>query len=81
MAEIEKGYRSSNSNRSCNRIFSLSPPIFENALKYARLDLYGRDAVEAIIRAEYNRCRNENTLCPAAAYSGRIFIKREEVNE
>jgi hypothetical protein len=37
--------------------------------------------VEAIIRAEYNRCRNENTLCPAAAYSGRISIKREEVNE
>ena len=55
--------------------------LTEYALKYARLDQYGRDAVEAIIRAEYNRCRNENTLCPAAAYSGRISIKREEVNE
>ena len=49
--------------------------------KYARLDQYGRSAVEAIIRAEYNRCRCENTLCPATAYSGHIFIKREEVIE
>ena len=53
----------------------------EYALKYARLDQYGRDAVEAIIRAEYNRCRCENTLCPATAYSGHISIKREEAIE
>ena len=52
--------------------------LTEYALKYARLDQYGRSAVEAIIRAEYNRCRAENTLCPAAAYSGQISIKREE---
>ena len=38
--------------------------LTEYALKYARLDQYGRDAVEAIIRAEYNRCRAENTLWP-----------------
>ena len=55
--------------------------LTEYALKYARLDQYGRDAVEAIIRAEYNRCRAENTLCPAAAYSGHISIKREEAAE
>ena len=55
--------------------------LTEYALKYARLDQYGRSAVEAIIRAEYNRCSAETTLCPAAAYSGRIFIKREEVSE
>ena len=55
--------------------------LTEYALKYARLDQYGRDAVEAIIRAEYNRCRSENTLCPATAYSGHISIKRKEVNE
>ena len=53
----------------------------EYALNYARLDQYGRSAVEAIIRAEYNRCRCENTLCPATAYSGHISIKREEVIE
>ena len=55
--------------------------LTEYALKYARLDQYGRDAVEAIIRAEYNRRRAENTLCPATAYSGHISIKREEVTE
>lgn len=55
--------------------------LTEYALKYARLDQYGRDAVEAIIRAEYNRCRAENTLCPAAAYSGHISIKREEMKD
>ena len=55
--------------------------LTEYALKYARLDQYGRDAVEAIIRAEYNRCRCENTLCPATAYSGHISIKREEAIE
>jgi len=55
--------------------------LAEYALKYARLDQYGRSAVEAIIRAEYNRCRNENTLCPATVYSGHISIKREEAME
>ena len=54
--------------------------LTEYALKYARLDQYGRDAVEAIIRAEYNRCRSENTLCPATAYSGHISIKKEQDN-
>ena len=55
--------------------------LTEYTLKYARLDQYGRDAVEAIIRAEHNRCRCKNTLCPATAYSGYISIKREEVKE
>ena len=55
--------------------------LTEYALKYARLDKFGQDAVEAIIRAEYNRCRIDNTLGPAAAYYGRIRIKREPVEE
>ncbi len=55
--------------------------LTEYALKYARLDQYGRDVVEAVIRAEYNRCRSENTLRPASAYGGQIVIKREKGNE
>ena len=55
--------------------------LTEYALKYARLDQYGRDAVEAIIRSEYNRCRCENTLCPATAYTGQISIIREDMSE
>lgn len=55
---------------------SIEDDLTEYALKYARLDTYGRDAVEAIIRAEYNRCRNENTLAPAAAYFGNISMRK-----
>ena len=58
-------------------ISQVEEDLTEYALKYARLDQYGREAVEAIIRAEYNRCRCENTLCPASAYSGRIVISNE----
>lgn len=55
--------------------------LTEYPLKYAQLDQYGRDAVEAIIRAEYNRRRLENTLCPVNAYSGRIVSQRKEVTK
>lgn len=48
--------------------------LTDYAIKYARLDQYGRDAVESIIRAEYNRCRAENTLNEPAAYSVNIRI-------
>ena len=58
-------------------ISQVEEDLTEYALKYARLDQYGREAVEAIIRAEYNRCRCENTLCPVSAYSGRIVISNE----
>ena len=50
--------------------------LTEYAMKYARLDQYGREAVEAIIRAEYNRCRCENTLANATDYFGKISIRK-----
>lgn len=50
--------------------------LTEYALKYARLDGYGREAVEAIIRMEYNRCRCENTLTSPTEYYGSIFIRK-----
>ena len=54
--------------------------LTEYVLKYARLDQFGREAVEAIIRAEYNRCRNQDELAPAGKYFGRISVRRD-VNE
>lgn len=51
--------------------------LTEYALKYARLDQFGREAVEAIIRAEYNRCRNQDELAPAGKYFGRISVRRD----
>ena len=50
--------------------------LTEYALKYARLDEYGRRAVEAIIRVEYERCRSEGSLYNAEVYSGAIRISR-----
>ena len=50
--------------------------LTEYALKYARLDEFGRRAVEAIIRVEYERCRSDGALSLAGAYSGSIRISR-----
>ena len=55
--------------------------LTEYALKYARLDEYGRTAVEAIIRAEYDRCRSMKTLATASAYFCSISIRREIAEE
>ena len=55
--------------------------LTEYALKYARLDQFGREAVESIIRAEYNRCRSRNELAPAGKYFGRISVRREVSEE
>lgn len=57
---------------------SVEEDLTEYALKYARLDQYGRDAVESIIRAEYNRCRAENALTEPAAYSISIRVNSQK---
>lgn len=63
-----------------NALFEVESDLTEYALKYARLDEFGRRAVEAIIRVEYERCRSESTLADAEAYSGMIQISRDSVN-
>ena len=62
-------------------ISQVEDDLTEYALKYARLDQYGREAVEAIIRAEYNRCRNENTLAASSAFFGNISARKESATE
>ena len=52
--------------------------LTEYALKYVRLDQFGR---EAVIRAEYNRCRNQDELAPAGKYFGRISVRRDVSEE
>ena len=61
-------------------LFEVESDLTEYALKYARLDEFGRRAVEAIIRVEYERCRSEGTLADAEAYSAMIQISRDSVN-
>ena len=46
--------------------------LTEYALKYARLDEYGKQAVESIILSEFNRCRAQETLTGADVFTGSI---------
>lgn len=48
--------------------------ITEYALKYARLDEYGKQAVESVIIAEFNRCRAQESLAEADTVSGGIAV-------
>ncbi len=48
--------------------------IKEYVFKYCRLDQYGRNAVESIIRAEYSRCRDQGELGDAGTYAVNIRI-------
>lgn len=48
--------------------------LTEYVVKYCRLDQFGREAVEAVIRAEYNRCRAQGELGPAGGYAVNIRI-------
>ena len=49
------------------------------ALKYVRLDEYGRRAVQAVILEEENRCRAQDALAPAKNYRVGISIRRDSV--
>ena len=45
---------------------------------YLRLDEYGKDAVEGIIRSETRRCREQESLFPASDFSLNIRIKKQK---
>ena len=61
-----------------NAVYELtSPEVKENelteyAMKYARLDHYGQSAVEAVIRAEYERCWITHTIKNESDFSVNI---------
>jgi len=54
--------------------WSVEEDLSEYALKYARLDEYGRQAVEGLIISEYNRCREQGSLQDSRNYSAKITI-------
>ncbi|MBQ9662700.1 MAG: helix-turn-helix transcriptional regulator [Oscillospiraceae bacterium] len=74
-------YRMTEEQQITDGLFQVEDDLTEHALKYARLDEYGRRAVEAIIRVEYERCRTAGELYPAEACSGVIRISRRDVEE
>ncbi|MBQ3803179.1 MAG: helix-turn-helix transcriptional regulator [Oscillospiraceae bacterium] len=55
--------------------------LSEYAQKYARLDEFGRKAVQAIIREEAERCRAQGTLGSSKTYSAFIHISRKNYSQ
>lgn len=53
-------------------MWGLEEDLTEMVFKYLMLDDYGRNAVDALIRAETRRCRDQETLTPKENYSVKI---------
>ncbi|MGS0764403.1 helix-turn-helix transcriptional regulator [Syntrophomonas curvata] len=49
----------------------------ETVTAYLRLDEFGKDAVEGLIRSEMARCREQDTLLPATDFSVSIRLKKD----
>ena len=45
-------------------------------MQYLRLDEYGKQAVEAIIRAEFERCKAQESLFPASNFKLNLRIRK-----
>lgn len=58
--------------------WAVEEDLTEYALKYARLDEYGKQAVESIIISEFNRCRAQDSLTSADAFTGSIAFSSEK---
>ena len=58
--------------------WTVEQDLTEYALKYARLDEYGKQAVESIILAEFNRCRAQESLTDADVFTGNIAFSSKK---
>jgi transcriptional regulator with XRE-family HTH domain len=61
-------------------IWEVEEDLTETTLSYLRLDSYGKEAVESVIRSEMKRCKEQETLGSKEDYkiSVRINVKKEE---
>lgn len=50
-------------------------------MAYLRLDAYGKDAVENVIRSETVRCREQDSLFPEEGFMLSIRIRKEDGDE
>ena len=50
--------------------------MHETIMQYLRLDEYGKQAVEAIIRAEFERCKAQESLFPASNFKLHLRISK-----
>ena len=50
--------------------------MHETIMQYLRLDEYGKQAVEAIIRTEFERCKAQDSLVPASSFRLNLRISK-----
>lgn len=50
--------------------------MHETIMQYLRLDEYGKQAVEAIIRAEFERCKAQDSLFPTSSFKLNLRISK-----
>ena len=50
--------------------------MHETIMQYLRLDEYGKQAVEAIIRTEFERCKAQESLFPASNFKLNLRIRK-----
>lgn len=50
--------------------------MHETIMQYLRLDEYGKQAVEAIILAEFDRCKAQESLFPASNFKLNLRIRK-----
>lgn len=50
--------------------------MHETIMQYLRLDEYGKQAVEAIIRAEFERCKAQESLFPVSSFRLNLRISK-----
>ena len=50
--------------------------MHETIMQYLRLDEYGKQAVEAIIRTEFERCKAQDSLFPASSFRLNLRISK-----
>jgi transcriptional regulator with XRE-family HTH domain len=58
--------------------WTIEEDFAETIMKYLRLDYRAKLAVEALINAEFNICRNEDTLLSRDLFLLDIRVKKEE---
>lgn len=50
--------------------------MHETIMQYLRLDEYGKQAVDAIIRTEFERCKAQESLFPASNFKLNLRIRK-----
>lgn len=59
-------------------IWETQEHFYKTILAYLRLDEHGKNAVESLINAEIQRCREQESLFPESNFSVSVKIRKKE---